>query len=494
MASLSVGATIVATVRPFETVALQAIRDLGLELHVVFNKSSVMILPSGVSKATGLAVALDDLGLSPHNVVGIGDAENDHAFLALCECSAAVADALPMLKKTADLVTAGTSDRGVIELIDELVRDDLASRQSALTRHQVLLGRRPGPPPEEVRVPPYGTVALIAGPSGGGKSKLTTGVLERLATAGYQFCAFDPEGDYEGFEEAVTLGDAQHEPPLDEILQLLRKPQQNVIVNLLRVPHSERPLFCAGLLLRLQELRARTGRPHWLVFDEAHHLFPANWDSASVVLPSALETALLITVHPEEVSPAVLGHANLVLALGTPDEVVTATARMLARSPPHQVPASLEKDEALIWQLGPRPAAPFVFQVEPGRTQRRRHVHKYAEGMLVPERSFYFRGPEGKLNLRAHNLILFLELAEGVDDETWLHHLRGGDYSHWFGEIIGDKPLAAEARDIESRRDLSAAASRDRIREAIERRYTLPENPSLPRIGPPIGGRGGDKN
>ena len=60
---------------------LDTIRDLGLELQVIFNKGAVMVLPAGVNKASGLAAALADLGLSPHNVVGVGDAENDHAFL-----------------------------------------------------------------------------------------------------------------------------------------------------------------------------------------------------------------------------------------------------------------------------------------------------------------------------------------------------------------------------------------------------------------------------
>jgi hypothetical protein len=40
--------------------------------------------------------------------------------------------------------------------------------------------------------------------------------------------------------------------------------------------------------------------------------------------------------------------------------------------------------------------------------------------------SRYFRGPEGRLNLRAKNLALFLQIAEGIDDSTWLHHLRAG--------------------------------------------------------------------
>ena len=63
---------------------LEIINELGLELEIIFNKGAVMVLPSGVNKATGLAAALKELGLSPHNVVGIGDAENDHAFLRAC--------------------------------------------------------------------------------------------------------------------------------------------------------------------------------------------------------------------------------------------------------------------------------------------------------------------------------------------------------------------------------------------------------------------------
>lgn len=112
---------------------------------------------------------------------------------------------------------------------------------------------------------------------------------------------------------------------------------------------------------------------------------------------------------------------------------------------------------------------------------RRRHVRKYAEGMLIPERSFYFRGPEGKLRLRAHNLVLFVELAAGVDDDTWLFHLRNGDYARWFEAEIGDRDLADEARRVASE-ELSAEDSRARIREAIEKRYTAPENPCLPTI------------
>ena len=129
---LSVGRVIVATWHPNETAVLETIRDLGLELQVIFNKGAVMVLPSGINKAAGLSAALTQLGLSAHNAVGIGDAENDHAFMNLCEASVAVANALPMVKARADYVTAGDHGDGVVELIDLIVDSDLVDLEPRL--------------------------------------------------------------------------------------------------------------------------------------------------------------------------------------------------------------------------------------------------------------------------------------------------------------------------------------------------------------------------
>src|SRR6185295_1540945 len=65
---LEPGKVIVATTEPHETAVIETIRDLGLELQVIFNKGAVMVLPSGVNKATGLLRALRGMGLSPHNI------------------------------------------------------------------------------------------------------------------------------------------------------------------------------------------------------------------------------------------------------------------------------------------------------------------------------------------------------------------------------------------------------------------------------------------
>lgn len=118
---LSVGRVIVATRTPHEVRVLKAIKELGLELEIIFNKGAVMVLPSGVNKASGLAHALHELKLSAQRVVAVGDAENDHAFLGACGFGVAVANAVPSLKAHAKLVTAGAAGDGVLEVIEQLL-------------------------------------------------------------------------------------------------------------------------------------------------------------------------------------------------------------------------------------------------------------------------------------------------------------------------------------------------------------------------------------
>jgi hypothetical protein len=140
---------------------------------------------------------------------------------------------------------------------------------------------------------------------------------------------------------------------------------------------------------------------------------------------------------------------------------------------PSTLPLELKTGEALIWRPKTR-VPPSTFRMAFPRIERQRHRRKYAEGELPPERSFYFRGPEGKLNLRAQNLIVFRQLADGVDDATWLHHLRKGDYSRWIETAIKDTSLAHMVRQVENMLTLSARESRRRVANAIEERYTLP--------------------
>ncbi len=118
---LSVGRCVVATVVPHEAAVFRAIRELSLDLRIIFNRESVMVLPSGIDKGTGLRAALAELHLPSDSVVGIGDAENDFAFLSLCGFSVAVANAIPSLKERVNLVTSGEDGAGVVEVLEKLL-------------------------------------------------------------------------------------------------------------------------------------------------------------------------------------------------------------------------------------------------------------------------------------------------------------------------------------------------------------------------------------
>jgi hydroxymethylpyrimidine pyrophosphatase-like HAD family hydrolase len=121
---VAVGRVIVATVEPHEIAVLQTIKEMELELEMIFNKGAVMILPTGLNKATGLREGLARMGLSTRYTIGVGDAENDHAFLRVCGCGIAVANALPALKSGADFVTARPHGEGITELIDQLLTNN----------------------------------------------------------------------------------------------------------------------------------------------------------------------------------------------------------------------------------------------------------------------------------------------------------------------------------------------------------------------------------
>lgn len=463
------GRCIISTWEPFHQATIDAIKELGLELQIIFNKGSVMVLPSGVNKGTGLIAACEHLGLSPHNVIGGGDAENDHAFMSLCQVAVAVSNALPAVKERADLVTKKDHGAGIEEMIDMLLKDEFAG--CTMNRHDQLLGKNIHG--EEVKFPALGTNILIAGPSGSGKSNATLGILDTLSESNYQFCLIDPEGDYEAFGNAVVLGDTKRAPSADEVMQLLKNPKSNAIVNLLGLKLEDRPAFFSSLFARLQEMRAEFGRPHYIVIDEVHHIFPKDWQPAESVVPQALKGLVMITVHPTTVSPVILKDLDYLLCIGSePDETVRNLAKVAGYELPTVDKVELEKGQSLVWK--PKAGnAPEVVNLELSKIERRRHRRKYAEGYLGEERSFYFTGPH-KLKLRAQNLITFSQLANGVDDDTWLYHLKRHEYSKWFKEIIKDEALAEVARNVEDSENISTEEGKQRVLDAIEERYTLP--------------------
>jgi len=464
---LSIGRVIVATWEPQEQTVLQVIRELNLDLQVIFNKGAVMVLPTGINKASGLQRALEELRLSPQNTVGIGDAENDLAFLTLCGCGVAVANALDTVKSRADWVTSGDHGRGVAELIERLIDSDLIDLRTV--RNQVVIAQAIDG--TELSLQLRGGHTLIAGPSGAGKTRMTTILLEKISAARFQFCVIDPEGDYDELPYAIALRSGDSAALVEEAKQVLERPGENAVINLMDVRLEDRPLFLPILLPRLLELRSAKGRPHWVVIDEAHHLLEGSTPGIDEVLKAFSENLVLVTVHPDHVAtPALMSVRTAIIVGRNAQETAAAFAR--GRGEPAATMPVSDGDTRLAWWLK-EGSPPRPFRAIETIAERQRHHRKYAEGELGEDRSFYFRGPGNRLNLRAQNLELFKQIGDGVDDETWTYHLQRHDVSQWFRDVIKDESLATEAAEIENAA-LSAPDSRQRIRQAIERRYTRP--------------------
>jgi hypothetical protein len=197
----------------------------------------------------------------------------------------------------------------------------------------------------------------------------------------------------------------------------------------------------------------------------------------AITLPDPILNAptglLLITVHPEHLPTRVLQMMNYIVATG---EAPVTALRIFAQA--HGLTrqfedVTLEAGEALLWEVG-NDRTPIKLKATPPQSQRRRHQRKYAVGQLGEDKSFYFRGPRDALKLRAHNLAIFVQIADGVDDETWSYHLGRHDYSKWIEDVVKDDGLAKDVLAIESDPSDSATLSRSKVRDAILARYTFP--------------------
>lgn len=203
-------------------------------------------------------------------------------------------------------------------------------------------------------------------------------------------------------------------------------------------------------------------------------MLPADWAHIGRALPQSLGETLLVTVHPDHLSPMMLSLVDVIVAVGpSPQRTMQRFANTLGLQLPWPEGLCEQPGRAIAW-FPHRGQPPFSMQIMPGSAERIRHHRKYAEGNMR-HRSFFFRGPEGRLNLRAQNLAMFVQIAEGIDEETWMFHLRRGDFSQWFRYSVKDNYMAEEAERIEKRPDLHPAESRRLICALIEARYTLPE-------------------
>ncbi|MFZ5783750.1 MAG: HAD-IIB family hydrolase [Pseudomonadota bacterium] len=463
---ISVGHCIVATWEPHQAAVLETIQSLGLELNIVFNKGAVMVLPAGVTKASGLAAALAELGLSAHNVVGVGDAENDHAFLHACGCAAAVANALPTIKAEAQVRLSADHGAGVVELVQRLETDDRGLVSAAKLGLAIGSDRRG----RTVHVMPHQNV-LVVGESACGKTRFAKMLTERMAERGFEFCVFDPEGDYHGLEHSFGVLEQAPTPHPQDVLKLLRETGVNVVLDAVSLDLAARRRLISDLLVPVSRLHAETGRPHWFILDEAHQVLPSGQPGPE--LPDVFPAAVFVTVAPQAMSDGALQRIDTVIAFpSTGADALACLAETIGFSVP---PAGtrLKDDEVLVWFRHQDPPA-LVVRVEQPHQAHRRHTGKYAVGDVGEQRSFHFRERDDSVRLHARNLHEFVQHSRLLDDAAWDRHLRRNDYSAWFRDVIRDNELAQAAKAVEDDRTLQPRESRARIGDLILSRYAAP--------------------
>ena len=94
-------------------------RLAGLGRTVFSEETYLEILPLGVSKGAALSVLLEMEGISPEEVVAIGDAPNDREMLELAGIGVAVANAAQEVKDAADHVVCSNDEDAVKACLEQ---------------------------------------------------------------------------------------------------------------------------------------------------------------------------------------------------------------------------------------------------------------------------------------------------------------------------------------------------------------------------------------
>jgi hydroxymethylpyrimidine pyrophosphatase-like HAD family hydrolase len=457
-----------------EAVVLAEVRRLGLECQLVRNRGALMVLPAAVSKGHGLVEGLRDLGISHHNTIAIGDAENDHSLLDVAELGVAVGNAVEALKAHADLVLDLPNGAGVAAFLHGPV---VAGRARVHPkRWRIQLGVTADGTP--VSVPASQLNMLVAGASRRGKSFVAGLVAERLIGLGYEVLVVDPEGDHVGLgrlRDVLVVGGAAGLPPPEELVHL-HGHGLSVILDLSLVSDAERAAYTRAAAPVVQGQRRRTGLPHWVIVDEAHASFGASGAARPFIRPPGTGYCF-VTHRPEDLCAEALWSVDVVLVLpGEPDvasfvDLVAGAGAMSFAAAAELVASTDDGQAVLIDRSGPGVG---VVTIGARQAPHVRHWHKYSAGRLSSHRRFYFRrSPDVATGVTAGSLEEFERELRRCDVEVIRHHCQGGDFSRWIIDVLGDPVLAAgiAAVEAEVRTGRSAGAARDRVLQAIHERH-----------------------
>jgi len=477
--SYQVGRVIVGTARGDEGAVTEALAAAGVTRDRVCNRAALMLLPVGVSKGSGVQQALRALDLSAHDVLALGDAENDLPLFDACGFSGCPGDSLPAVQERVDWVFPGLHGDGIASAITgQILADRLAVQHSP--RQQIPVGWATATS-EPVAIPARGVNVLIHGDPHSGKSWLAGALVERLVAARYSVCVVDPEGDYRVLARlpGVVWTEVQEPKDVDRALDgLLRDPAASAVLDLSTLPHAAKVAVIERALRKIRETRRSVGRPHWTLIEEAHYSLHDGGVPADA-LGVEDRGFCFVTYRPSWLGKQVPQAVDVfVLARTTDSEELAVLGSILPAALREgtgiaEAPARLPRGAFLLVRRDPdRHLSALTFVALPRETVHVRHLTKYEDSCVPPGREFLFRGGDGSVLASADSLNAFRRMGATVSDDVLGHHAEHGDFSAWVRDVFADAELARQLRKIEARwRRRELADLRETIDALITVRY-----------------------
>jgi len=446
------GSVLLTLAREDAAAAADIIADLGLDCQLVHNRGVAMVLPAGVTKGTGLLAALNELGLSAHNAIAIGDAENDLALLQTAEIGVAVANAVPSLAAQADLRLESSDGAGVAELLTGQL---IAGQQPWCPRRRSLqVGTFDDGQP--VLVPGSQGSVLITGDSGTGRSYLAGLLAERWIDAGYAVLVLDPKGNHVGLARrpGVHLVDVEVQMPSPaDLLRIARPGRASLVLDLSSLSEAGKSAYLLRMPAAIAAERTEHGIPHWTIFDEAHLIQQAEAAQSPLPGPSEPGTCI-ITSRPDMLTAAFQDAVDVT--------IVTPGPPLPAANAPVEVPSASIS-------VGAQPPRPFIPATR--ASSHVRYQHKYTAPPLPFHQSFHFHEPE---RATAATLEEFRSHISHCGPDVLEYHLSRGDFSRWITGTLDEhglgRRLAAIERDLSHHHAAELERARLRIIDAIDDR------------------------
>jgi len=448
------GLAIAATWTPHDQALWGILRSHGGSTSIEYNKSAVMVLPPGATKGTGLERLLALCGLSPRNLAAFGDAENDLSMLTLAEVSVAVADAIPAVIETSDVLATAPGPQGVLEILRQYPLGGKFLDIPLKRERPILLGQTDSGMVASIPASWLAGRNLgVFGNSATGKSWMVGLIAEGLHHEEYQVLLIDPEGDFRGLRVLPRFvsvsGDRATLPPPSAVVSLLDEGGVSLVLDLSQYPISLRSHYLAELIRALRPVREQKFRPHWIVLDEAQE-FLFEGSEVTTLLRPLLETGgwAFVSYRPDRLSESVLTSLHHCLLTRLTDSQIGDCLRT------HCAVCSLK--DASLDQI-PMGSALLcsgeIVRMRPAirRVPHVRHLYKYLDVPLPPGKRFSFRTEKGHLGIEAASLYELSRLIATLPLESLEYHDRREDLVKWADWTLGDGGLAARLRKVANR-------------------------------------------